>query len=130
MPEAAEHHREERLVAGHNLTQFYYACIAACNQGEFAFLHIAGGQEVGTRMTLPQLLTPECQEETFAVSKQADVLAEQTFQCLRPSGRHCDEQLCTNFIPNAYTYNSTHLQSRGMQAGGRRVLSCPRMRPS
>ncbi len=52
-----EHHRDDRLVAGPNPTQFYYACIAACNQGEIAYLQIAGGQEGLTTLALPHLLT-------------------------------------------------------------------------
>ncbi len=58
MPEATEHHRDERVAAGPIPTSFSYAYIAACNQSEIAFPQIVGGQEVA----LPHLLTPECQE--------------------------------------------------------------------
>ncbi len=76
MPEPTEHHRDERLVAGPVSTLFSYAHIAACNQGEIAFLQIADGQQVGTQMALYRLITPECQEGTKAVLERADFLAE------------------------------------------------------
>ncbi len=73
MPEATEHHHDERVVAGPIPTPFSYAYIAVCNQLQIAPLpQIAGGQDV----TLPHLLTPECRE---AVPEQADVLAELAF---------------------------------------------------
>ncbi len=109
MPEVAEHHREERVVAGPNPTKFYYARIAACNQGEIAYLQIVE-QEGLTTLALPHFLM-------LAVSKQADVLAELTFQCLTPK---C---LIYKFHLITYTYNSPYLHGRGIQTGGRRVLS-------
>ncbi len=48
MPEPTEHHRDERVVAGPISTLFSYANIAACNQGEIAFLQIAHCAYIGT----------------------------------------------------------------------------------
>ncbi len=59
MPEPAEHHRDERVVAGPIPTPLSYAYIAACNQSEVAFPQIAGGQEVA----LPHLLNPQMQSK-------------------------------------------------------------------
>ncbi len=74
--EAYEHHRDDRVVGGPITTLFSYANTAACNQSEFVFLQIVGGQKVETAMALPHLLIPECKKETYAVPEQADVLAE------------------------------------------------------
>ncbi len=52
-----EYHHDERVVAGPEPTLFSYAYIAACNQGEFAYLQIAGGEEGLTTLALPHLLT-------------------------------------------------------------------------
>ncbi len=65
-------------------SSFSYAYVAECNQAKIAFLQIAGGKGVETTMALPHLLNPGCQEETYAVTEQANVLAEQAFQCPMP----------------------------------------------
>ncbi len=64
MLEPMEHNRDERVVSGPIPSP---STNAACNQAKIVLIEIAGAKGVETTMILPQLLTPECQEETYAV---------------------------------------------------------------
>ncbi len=67
MPESAKHYRDERAVAAPIPTPISNAYTVDRNEAEITFLQIAGGQKVySTLVTLPHLLTHECQEETYA----------------------------------------------------------------
>ncbi len=47
----------------------------------------------------------------------ADVLAQQAFQCLIPKERHCDEKLSVIFIPIRQTDDKTQWHGRGIDLG-------------
>ncbi len=98
-----------------------HAFIGACYKAKITFLQIAGRQEMETSMGLPHLLSPECQEESYAV--QANVFAEQAFQSIRPKKWLCDDECFPSFT---YIYKNTHRHGGGMlctQTGGRCALS-------
>ncbi len=112
MPKSTEHHRDERMVAGP--TPFSYAYIDESDEAEIAFLHIADVEGVEASEPLPHLLIPKCQEETYAVPKQTDVLVGQALQCLTPKERYCDNQLLVISTPFTHAYDNTHLHGGGM----------------
>ncbi len=110
MLEPTEHHRGEWVVAGPITNLFSYANTVAYIQSEIAFLQIAGGQEIATNIALPHLLTPVCQEDTYAMPKQANVLA--SISVSHPKGTLPQRIPIYKFHLIAYIYDSAHLHGR------------------